>query len=1389
MDGYNLRVYKAIPDGNTLELIKSANLPGITKFTRPVFGDGRVYIGTNTGALYCLGSPVNPPLTCNSPLDFGTTLINSTSAARTVQCKANIQTQVTNINLTGNANFKISGLPTLPISVDKDANISFQAVFAPIAPGPLSSDVRLSTTNNVAGYSVTTPVSLKGVGASFDPLLAVSPNLVSFEGVVTGQQVGGVTQSIIISNLGDGPLTIQKYEYSVISETGALITPTDTPNGPKVGPFTFENLPTSIPGNSQATVDINFDPPTSGNFAVYVRVRSNGGTKIFDVVGTAGTYPKALLEFQAADGSNTWIPYQNNTPFTFGNVFQQETKALKMRLTNSGDSSAASLSVTVSKPPFGVEGIIGAQNGVDLGEGTVLSAGESATATLFCSVPKSQVNVDAYQGTAQWTMNTGDPTLGKLFIKFLCNAVSEQEGPLRANGSAIYRYYGCYKENNPGRQLKTQLYAAPDNTNAKCITACAAQSYTYAGTQYRDECWCGNTIPSTNTSDAECNYDCAGALKENCGGNGITHDGSFISLFTNQPGRDVAGGPPKVVQSVGPYNYTGCYTEAAPHALNSKTTASDDMTAESCAAFCTGFQYFGLEYANECYCGDTITAGSVRAPEAECKMSCAGNNSEICGAGGRLNLYTRTGAISSSSASSRSLSITASSSIAATVSTSSSIIPTPTGPIAVLAAGKFNYSGCYTEGNGIRALTGRTTANATMTVEKCADFCAAYSFMGVEYGVECYCGNIINTGSAKTTPEGCSILCGGNALEYCGGQNRLNFYAAAGGASSSATATKPTSTATPTPTGPVIVQGNANFTYDACYSNPPGGQALSAQILPGSVMTVEKCLSACYQYQHVGLEYGGECWCGNTFAAGTSKATAESECSMTCSGNSTQICGAGNRLTLYTRLPAGVSVGSSAPLSVGSSVTPSALSSVRSSVTPSAASSVGSSVAPSAPSSVRSSVTPSGSIVGSSVTPLAPLSVRSSVTTSAASSVISSVTPSVSSVQSSVTPSAPSSVRSSVTPSGVSSFRSSVTPSAPSSVSSSVTPSGSSVRSSITPSAPLSVRTSVTPSAPSNVRNSVTPSTSIVQSSATPSALSSVRTSGIPAASSTLRTSVLSVASSVTPRVSSSTVPISTSKPVSSSVRSSSTAVRLVPTAGQTINSYIYLGCANETSPRALVGVFKANGTGTTTKSCQELCLQNNYGLAATENGDTCFCGNGLQSSSTLGKTFCNTPCAGNSSETCGGIDGNNNKYLSVWNSTSSTIPPTMVKQVGTYPLDNCYSDTNTTRALTGATLTSPTTMTVESCIAFCITKNFALAGLSYGKTCSCGPSLAATAKVLPLAQCNMLCTGNRREFCGAYQNLLVYKKDLTSVDANGVPKAMNQPNLATISANTTAPA
>ena len=254
------------------------------------------------------------------------------------------------------------------------------------------------------------------------------------------------------------------------------------------------------------------------------------------------------------------------------------------------------------------------------------------------------------------------------------------------------------------------------------------------------------------------------------------------------------------------------------------------------------------------------------------------------------------------------------------------------------------------------------------------------------------------------------------------------------------------------------------------------------------------------------------------------------------------------------------------------------------------------------------------------------------------------------------------------------------------------------------------------------------------------------------------------------------------SKTSTSSTHTTSTTSKttLRPTPSQTIGSYSYLGCANQTSPLALVGMSKTDSKKTTTETCQKYCLDNNYGLAALQNGGTCYCGNGLQSYSAVGQKSCNVPCAGNKTEVCGGAQS-----LSVWNSTSATIPPTAVKAVGAYALQGCYSGSNIIKA---ASHTSATGLTVESCVGYCITKGYKVAGVQDGKTCYCDSKLATTAKKESLASCNVLCAGNRREFCGAYGKNLVYQYDSSSV-TNGVPKAMNQPNEATTTANTTSSA
>ena len=525
---------------------------------------------------------------------------------------------------------------------------------------------------------------------------------------------------------------------------------------------------------------------------------------------------------------------------------------------------------------------------------------------------------------------------------------------------------------------------------------------------------------------------------------------------------------------------------------------------------------------------------------------------------------------------------------------------------------------------------------------------------------ECYCGNTIAAGSVLTT-SGCTMTCAGNANEYCGGPNRLNFYQVSGTTTSSQSTSSKTSSISSTSsttssqvasTSPAVVQSSSNFTYVACYTDSTASRSLPNQVVASDKLTVEICLSACQNYAYAGIEYGRECWCGNTLGSAAAQATSEKQCSMTCPGNPSQICGDGNRLTLYSH---------------------------------------------------------------NAAKPQAKLSMAKVVPNDGASS--SSTTSSVSSSSSSVT-------SSSTSQSSTGSSSSKTTSSSSASIVSSTSTSGSSSQTS-----------------------SIVSTRSSSSSSTTSQATSS------------------SSSSSVTSKSSSST--------------SSSTVATLVPTPSQTIGGYTYLGCANQTSPLALVGMSKVEKK-TTTETCQQYCLENNYGLAATQNGDTCYCGNGLQSYSAVGQKTCNVPCSGNKTEVCGGATS-----LSVWNSTSSTIPPTTVKAVGAYPLQGCYSGA---KLLSGATHTSATGLTVESCVGYCITKGYTVAGVQDGKTCLCDSKLAATKKKEELSSCNRLCAGNKREFCGAYDKLLVYSYDAGSV-TNGVPKSMNTGNKATITANTTAEA
>lgn len=605
----NFRIYNAVPKDGLLTLVKSFQITGITKFTRPVFGDGLVYIGTNQGVVYAYGSSSKSPLNCTSPIDFGTVDIADTSAEKTVTCKALIDTSVSGIGLANDPNYAVSGLPTLPLTLTADETFTFEAKFVPKSVGVLTGDLIVNTTKGADdSYSDNTHVRLVGTGESSGALLSISPKSIDFTGVVTGQDPDA--KSVLLNNAGNSTLTVSSVQYATESADGPFQTWSGT-GALQVSKFTISNIPATIAAGKSATVNVAFDASTDGSFKGFVKFNSDGGNGTISLTAAAGAAAVALLEFQTPDG-NDWVTYKAGTPFTFGNVTENTSRSLKFRVTNNAPTGGVKLSLTVSKPPFGVAGIIRAANQVDLAEGTILAPGESGTAALTCTTPKSQWNVDPYNGTATWTMNTNDPNFEKQIINFFCNAVSEQAPPLLPNSLGQYRYIGCYKENNPGRQLSNQLYADNKNTNAMCIAACAGGQYVFCGTQYHSECWGGNKIPSLKVDDKNCNFDCSGDLNQICGGNGIDMAGAYFSLFadskqfdgnTTTPGDGNNSGPtvPVVNPGVNGYKSIGCYTEATNGRALPNGKDNPDNTVASCVKACatSKYTYAGLEYGGE----------------------------------------------------------------------------------------------------------------------------------------------------------------------------------------------------------------------------------------------------------------------------------------------------------------------------------------------------------------------------------------------------------------------------------------------------------------------------------------------------------------------------------------------------------------------------------------------------------------------------------------------------------------------------------------------------------------------------------------------------------------------------------------------------------------------
>lgn len=295
-----------------------------------------------------------------------------------------------------------------------------------------------------------------------------------------------------------------------------------------------------------------------------------------------------------------------------------------------------------------------------------------------------------------------------------------------------------------------------------------------------------------------------------------------------------------------------------------------------------------------------------------------GNSTEYCGGGSRLNLYmfeaksdsttttgTGTTPITTPSAST-------SVDVSTTTTETSTSATASAGPSVKDRVGNWVFQDCWTEMNDGRVLSSQTLAEDGMTLEVCAKYCSGFAYFGIEYGRECYCGDAIKTGSSKAQDAStCSMVCSGDATTYCGGSMRLQLYkyfgtlsSSTNGTTTAATSTAaPTAMATATQTGMTakaeVVEQVGNWHFEACWVEMDDGRVLSNKTLADDDMTLGMCGDYCSGLKYFGIEYGRECYCGDSLKEGSVEAEDPDTCSSVCPGDATALCGGSMRLQLY----------------------------------------------------------------------------------------------------------------------------------------------------------------------------------------------------------------------------------------------------------------------------------------------------------------------------------------------------------------------------------------------------------------------------------------------------------------------------------------------------------
>lgn len=354
--------------------------------------------------------------------------------------------------------------------------------------------------------------------------------------------------------------------------------------------------------------------------------------------------------------------------------------------------------------------------------------------------------------------------------------------PLQPPSVGSWTSVGCFAEAGRRRALTGPYYRSAASMT---VEACAAfcEGFAYFGLGRARECFCGDELDAGAeiAEEGECGMVCSGDGCSYCGGrNRLSLYAAVVvadtpSSSSSPEEEEAEDSSPAVSRGAGSvavavdlpegWEYYGCWVDAVDGRIlgHQWTPNQANLTQESCVAHCAaekGGGYYtvaGLEYYTECYCGKSIlNGGKLASADSECSTPCGGDADQSCGGPGRMSVFSRGGAPA---------------------------VLGPPVPAPSAGGGSWKYAGCAEDNVQDKRTFPWQLIIQDMTPDRCVDACRefGYAAAGIEYGVECYCGdaeNMVTRGARFVEDESgeCSMACPGNGTSICGGPARLTTY-------------------------------------------------------------------------------------------------------------------------------------------------------------------------------------------------------------------------------------------------------------------------------------------------------------------------------------------------------------------------------------------------------------------------------------------------------------------------------------------------------------------------------------------------------------------------------------------------------------------------------------